>query len=180
MESLETVDSERPRPCPVCGTRRGAQQDDGGCPVCLLRQAMQPESTAEDDRDEGRFDHYELARNEDGTPIELGRGAMGVTYKGFDTVLQHPAAFKVIDTRVAAYPKVRERFLREARITARLRHPNVASIFYYGVRKSDGRCFTRWNGSRVKLSKRVCAVPGRCPYPRRWKHRAGHPGPGRR
>lgn len=102
---------------------------------------MQPESTAEDDRDEGRFDHYELARNEDGTPIELGRGAMGVTYKGFDTVLQHPAAFKVIDTRVAAYPKVRERFLREARITARLRHPNVASIFYYGVRKSDGRCF---------------------------------------
>jgi TolB-like protein len=31
--------------------------------------------------------------------------------------------------------------LREARAAARLRHPNVASVFYYGVRKSDGQCF---------------------------------------
>jgi serine/threonine protein kinase len=144
MESevpLETADGERPRRCPTCGTPHVAQEDDAGCPVCLLRQALQPESTAEDDRDDGRFDHYELARNEDGTPIELGRGAMGVTYKGFDTVLHHPVALKVINTQLAAYPNVRERFLREARTTARLRHPNVASIFYYGVRKSDGQCF---------------------------------------
>ena len=28
-----------------------------------------------------RFDHYELATGEDGKPVELGRGAMGVTYK---------------------------------------------------------------------------------------------------
>jgi hypothetical protein len=144
MESevpLETADGKRPRPCPACGIPYASQEDDAGCPVCLLRQALQPESTAEDDRDDGRFDHYELVRHEDGTPIELGRGAMGVTYKGFDTVLHHPVALKVIDTQVGSYPNVRERFLREARITARLHHPNVASIFYYGVRKSDGQCF---------------------------------------
>src|SRR5208337_4997740 len=50
-------------------------------------------------------------------------------------------ALKVIDARIAAHPEARERFLREARAAARLRHPNIASVFYYGTRKSDGQCF---------------------------------------
>jgi serine/threonine protein kinase len=50
-------------------------------------------------------------------------------------------ALKVIDARIATHLEARERFLREARAAARLRHPNVASVFYYGVRKSDGQCF---------------------------------------
>jgi serine/threonine protein kinase len=66
---------------------------------------------------------------------------MGITYKAFDTVLRHAVALKVIDARIAAHLEARERFLREARAAARLRHPNVASVFYYGVRKSDGQCF---------------------------------------
>jgi serine/threonine protein kinase len=91
--------------------------------------------------DEGRFDHYELEQGEDGAFEELGRGAMGITYKAFDTVLERAVALKVIDTRIASHPEARERFLREARAAARLRHPNVASVFYYGVRKTDGQCF---------------------------------------
>jgi hypothetical protein len=71
----------------------------------------------------------------------LGRGAMGITLKAFDTVLGNDVALKVIDARIADHPEARERFLREARAAARLRHPNIASVFYYGTRKSDGQCF---------------------------------------
>jgi serine/threonine protein kinase len=55
--------------------------------------------------------------------------------------LGNEVALKVIDARIADHPEARERFLREARAAARLRHPNVASVFYYGTRKSDGQCF---------------------------------------
>ena len=91
--------------------------------------------------EEGRFDHYALVQRADGAFEELGRGAMGVTYQALDTVLGRAVALKVIDTGVAARPEARERFLREARAAARLHHPNVASVFYYGVRQSDGQCF---------------------------------------
>lgn len=78
----------------------------------------------------------------EGVPVELGRGAMGITYQAVDTVLgQPPVALKVIDASVAAHSPARARFLREARAAARLRHPNVASVFYYGVRQPDGQCF---------------------------------------
>src|SRR6516162_11438074 len=139
--TLQSVESERPHCCPACGVPYTTQEDDEGCPVCLLRRAMQPEATVQDLTDEGRFDHYEIVRRDDGCFDELGRGAMGVTYRALDTILGHAVALKVIDARIADRPEARERFLREARTAARLRHPNIASVFYYGERKSDGQCF---------------------------------------
>ena len=80
------------------------------------------------------FQHYEIfLRADDGQPWELGRGAMGVTYKALDTNLRAPVALKVIHARHSAQPEARARFLREARIAARLRHPNIASVFHYGT-----------------------------------------------
>ena len=148
---LGAAEDERRHCCPSCGVRYPTHQDElnAGCPVCLLHQAMQPEVTVENDLGEVRFDHYELVRREDGAFEELGHGAMGVTYKAFDTLLHHAVALKVIDTRVAADPSVRQRFLREARAAARLRHPNIASVFYYGTRKSDGQCFYSFGPDRV-------------------------------
>jgi serine/threonine protein kinase len=84
-----------------------------------------------------RFEHYELATGEDGKPVELGRGAMGVTYKAFDVDLRCPVALKVISERYLGDESARLRFLREARAAASVRHPNVASVFHLGRTRSS-------------------------------------------
>src|SRR6185437_6436798 len=81
---------------------------------------------------EQRFEHYRLVTGEDGKPVELGRGAMGVTYKAFDVDLRCPVALKVISEKYLADESARLRFLREARAAASVRHPNVASVFHLG------------------------------------------------
>ena len=79
-----------------------------------------------------RFEHYELLKGEDGKPVELGRGAMGVTYKAFDVDLHCPVTLKVINERYLGDESARLRFLREARAAASVRHANVASVFHLG------------------------------------------------
>jgi hypothetical protein len=66
--------------CPTCGTEfSGAMKF---CPVCVLRQALVGKSDFDEPAPVSRrLEHYELVTGEDGKPIELGRGAMGVTYK---------------------------------------------------------------------------------------------------
>ena len=79
--------------------------------------------------DAERYQQYEVLRREDGSLWELGRGAMGITYKAFDTNLHCPVALKVINSTYLRNETARQRFLREARAAAALRHPNVASVF---------------------------------------------------
>ena len=57
---------------------------------------------------------------------------MGVTYKALDTDLQRPVALKVINSDLLADEVNRDRFLREARAAAGLRHNNIASIYHLG------------------------------------------------
>jgi serine/threonine protein kinase len=73
-----------------------------------------------------------VVTGEDGKPLELGRGAMGVTYKAFDVDLQCPVTLKVISEKYLGDESARLRFLREARAAARVRHTNVASVFHLG------------------------------------------------
>ena len=84
-----------------------------------------------------RFQHYEVVVGEDGRVIELGRGAMGVTYKAFDIDLRCPVTLKVISEKYLGNESARLRFLREARAAASVRHPNVASVFHLG-RNAEG------------------------------------------
>jgi Protein kinase domain len=79
-----------------------------------------------------RYAHFEVEMGPDGKPIELGRGAMGITYKASDTTLRRPVALKVISSRLLHNESLKNRFLREARAAASLRHPYVASIYYLG------------------------------------------------
>ena len=61
------------------------------------------------------FDHYEVLPREDGSLFELGRGAMGITYKAFDTNLRVNVALKVINAKYLESEVAQQRFLREAR-----------------------------------------------------------------
>ena len=78
------------------------------------------------------FQHYEVLVRDDGAPWELGRGAMGVTYKALDTNLRVPVALKVIHPRQLDSELVAQRFVREARAAARLRHPHIAAVYHLG------------------------------------------------
>jgi serine/threonine protein kinase/formylglycine-generating enzyme required for sulfatase activity len=78
------------------------------------------------------FEHYQLLKDDLGQPVELGHGGMGVTYKAFDTSLCCYVALKVIAASLLGRSTVEERFLREARSAAQLRHRNVASVFHLG------------------------------------------------
>lgn len=51
-----------------------------------------------------KFEHYELLKHQDGSFMELGHGAMGVTYKAFDTNLRCNVALKVISAAYLNYP----------------------------------------------------------------------------
>ena len=111
------------------------------CPVCMLRGVLdkEVESFSEEPFSEPtlvagaeRFAHYEIVKDNDGKRVELGRGAMGITYKAFDINLRCPVTLKVIRQEFLSDESARLRFLREARAAASLRHPNVASVFYLG------------------------------------------------
>ena len=58
-----------------------------------------------------RLEHYELVTDKDGQPVELGRGAMGVTYKAFDVDLRCPVTLKVISEKYLGDEAARLRFL---------------------------------------------------------------------
>jgi serine/threonine protein kinase/tetratricopeptide (TPR) repeat protein len=117
--------------CEVCGyTCTGNKQP---CPVCLLRTALSPPTVLSSDLcSELRFEHYRVFTNDDGTPVELGHGAMGVTYKAVDVNLGCVVALKVINARFIGNESAHWRFFREARAAASVHHPNVASVFHLG------------------------------------------------
>jgi serine/threonine protein kinase len=129
--------------CPACGTDLSRAMEF--CPVCMLRQGLDRKSECGESDFEGsakptvgqtahRFEHYELMTGDDGKPIELGRGAMGVTYKAYDVDLRLPVTLKLISEKYIGDQSARLRFLREARAAAKVRHSNVASVFHLGRR----------------------------------------------
>jgi serine/threonine-protein kinase len=59
---------------------------------------------------------------------ELGRGGMGIVYLARDVQLDRDVAIKVLPAHLASTPSARQQFLREARMAARLSHPNIVPI----------------------------------------------------
>jgi serine/threonine-protein kinase len=72
-----------------------------------------------------RLGHYDIV-------AELGRGGMGVVYKGYETSLNRYVAIKVLADSLAHDEGVKERFLREARSMAALNDPHIIQIYFIG------------------------------------------------
>ncbi len=126
--------------CSACGEPLGTKHV---CVPCLLRAGLDDADEAADSHGGTVFGDFEIERREDGSLWELGRGAMGVTYRASDKVLHRTVALKVIEGPAGAsdWPAVRERFLREARAAAALRHPNIAGVFQFGASPEVDRCY---------------------------------------
>src|SRR5213595_2465717 len=133
--------------CATCGRPLTQVGPKGECLRCLvglgfLADGEEPERPAARSRltpGPLRYAHFEVEVGADGFPVELGAGAMAVTYRARDTVLNSEAALKVIERRVAQNLGARSRFLREERAAANIHHPNIARVTYYG--EQDGECF---------------------------------------
>src|SRR5215471_7005621 len=135
--------------CPTCGTAlEETFAGELGCMSCLLHAGIgSEEETVHDstpDALEGavRFGVYEIDCHADGSLCELGRGAMGVTYRATDTSLQRKVALKIIKTDIAEQSvDARERFVREARAAAALRHEHIATVYQFGMCLETGQYF---------------------------------------
>jgi hypothetical protein len=137
--------------CPTCG----AALDEtfgggGGCMFCLLQAGIGDAEEELQDSTQGafkcgtRFGIYEIDCHADGSLSELGRGAMGVTYRATDTSLQRKVALKIIKTDIAERSAdARERFVREARVAAAFRHEHIATVYQFGMRLETGQYFLR-------------------------------------
>ncbi|MGA9826794.1 MAG: serine/threonine-protein kinase, partial [Rhodanobacteraceae bacterium] len=79
-----------------------------------------------------RLGHYDIV-------AELGRGGMGVVYKGHESSLNRYVAIKVLSDSLAHDESVKERFLREARSMAALNDPHIIQIYFIG--DDDGQTY---------------------------------------
>src|SRR5438034_113747 len=133
--------------CATCGRPLTQCGPKGECLRCLVslgflaegQEAERPAARGRLTPGPLRYAHFEVEVGADGFPVELGAGAMAITYRARDTVLNSTVALKVIDRKVAQMPGVQSRFLREARAAAQIRHPNVARVSHYG--EQEGECF---------------------------------------
>jgi serine/threonine protein kinase/Tfp pilus assembly protein PilF len=141
------VKSEAAGTCATCGRPLTQCGPNGECLRCLVslgfladgEQAERPAVRGRLTPGPLQYAHFEVEMGADGFPVELGAGAMAITYRARDTVLNSTVALKVIDRSVAQNPGARSRFLREARAAANIHHPNVARVTFYG--EQDGECF---------------------------------------
>src|SRR5438034_5592596 len=123
---LGTPKPEAAGTCATCGRPLTQCGPNGECLRCLVilgfladgEEAERPAARGRLTPGPLRYAHFEVEIGSDGFPVELGAGAMAITYRARDTVLNSTVALKVIDRRVAQNPGARSRFLREARAAA--------------------------------------------------------------
>ena len=117
---------------------------------------------------------------------ELGRGAMGVVYKGIDPTMKREVAIKTVhfdDVDADAIQAVKDRFFREAESAGNLNHPNIVTIYdvgeeadlaYIAMELLKGKTLEKWcKKSNLLPSKTVLKVIGQISEALDYAHRNG-------
>jgi len=123
------------RQCPQCGAALKPDAPEGLCPACLLQRGFATEAGAP--AGAGAFTPPPITELVQLFPqLEiiacLGRGGMGAVYKARQPRLDRFVALKILAPEKQNDPQFAERFEREARVLARLSHPNIVSVFDFG------------------------------------------------
>ena len=137
----------------------------------------------------------ETSSNEDRYRLieKIGSGGMAEVYLAYDEFLQREVAFKVLDHKYAENREAIERFRREARNAASLRHPNIVAthdrggdgerhlLYSHGIsrRRNTGRSHRGSRPPATKRSRRDSRGDLRRPHgsPRKRRHPPGHKTP---
>ncbi|HEX3717043.1 MAG TPA: serine/threonine-protein kinase [Verrucomicrobiae bacterium] len=117
--------------CPKCGLPIPDEAPQGLCPKCVLLHASipteggkhQPSPSLEEVA--AAFPQLEILQL-------IGQGGMGFVFKARQPRLERLVALKILPKLLAADPAFAERFTREARVLARLNHPNIVAIHDFG------------------------------------------------
>ena len=121
-------DASAPKACPSCGARYAADAlfcSLDGSPLTTAPGAIA--AAAANDYYVGReiLDHIEIRQL-------VGLGAMGRVYRAFQRGIDRDVAVKILHRELSASPAVVARFHREAKVAARLSHPNVVHVLLVG------------------------------------------------
>src|SRR5438132_11432099 len=110
----------------ITGTDSAGFQHQGGVDdLSAGDPSMSVEPSAVGGRRYSRLGKYEVL-------VHLASGGMGAVYKAMDTDLGREVALKILSPDLANKPALLERFQREARHIAQLRHPNIVKIYEFG------------------------------------------------
>ncbi|MGI8891456.1 MAG: protein kinase domain-containing protein [Chthoniobacterales bacterium] len=127
--------------CEQCGTSLAGASPDEGCLNCLLGTGLEAGSsdiiTVPKSASDREFQHYEILTHPNGSLWEIGRSAVGYSYKARDINLDVPVVLKVARARFLGGPQERRLFLSEARTAAQLRHANVPAVLHFGTTKAE-------------------------------------------
>ena len=67
---------------------------------------------------------------------QVGTGGMAFVYEAYDEMLERPVAIKLLKQDFSESKEFRERFKQEAKAAANLSHPNIVTVYDYGVDSS--------------------------------------------
>ena len=124
--------------CQLCGNPLEEGSEDA-CPACMLGLGMLGVE------DEANTADETIAKTLEHLPPDLkvvgliGRGGMGVVYQARQIELDRIVALKILSPQLAEEPEFTVRFAREARLMAKLNHPNIVTVHNFG--SSEGFCY---------------------------------------